>query len=156
MPYTIIAMACSNYCNGMLKICHTPGGVPPTSRGTKGGRAVAHGPLQQGYRAHKKLRPPLGSPYQSCGGALLMSEVPLYFDGCLSMGGPKRTLQAAVTRSTPELTRGNHKCRFHESIGELTSKVNSQYLSNSQWLQLPNPTARRSIQGGYGRREYGR
>ena len=34
----------------------------------------------------------------------------------------------------------------HKSIpGELASKVNSHYLSRSQWLQLPNPTAGRRI-----------
>ena len=30
-------------------------------------------------------------------------------------------------------------------------KVNSHYLSRSQWLQLLNPTARRRIEGGTGK-----
>jgi len=47
--------------------------------------------------------------------------------------------------ATPELTRGNCISQFHKFAGELTSKVNSYYLSCSQWLQLPNPTARRRI-----------
>ena len=47
--------------------------------------------------------------------------------------------------STPELTRSNRKSLFHEFTGELTSKVNPHYLSRSQWLHLPNPTARRRI-----------
>ena len=38
-----------------------------------------------------------------------------------------------------------HESQFHEVTRELTSKVNSHYLSRSQWLQLPNPTARRRI-----------
>ena len=42
----------------------------------------------------------------------------------------------------------NRKSQFHEQTGELTSKVNFQYLSRNQWLQLPNPTARRRIKGG--------
>ena len=50
--------------------------------------------------------------------------------------------------STPDVTHGNRKSRFHEFAGELTeltSKVKSHYLSRSQWLQLPNPTAPRII-----------
>ena len=43
--------------------------------------------------------------------------------------------------STPELTRGNRTSQSHELTGRLTSKVNFHY----QWLQLPNPTARRRI-----------
>ena len=43
--------------------------------------------------------------------------------------------------ATPEFTRGNHKGQFHEFTGKLTSKVNYNYRSRSQWLQLPNPTA---------------
>ena len=47
--------------------------------------------------------------------------------------------------SAPELTCGNRKSQFHEFAGELTSNVNPHYLSRSQWLQLPNLTARRRI-----------
>ena len=57
-----------------------------------------------------------------------------------------RSASASVSRectyATPELTRGNHKSQFHEITGELTPHVNSHHLSCSQWLQLPNPTAR--------------
>jgi len=49
---------------------------------------------------------------------------------------------------TPDPTRGKRKSQSHELTRELTSKVNSHYLSRSQWLQLPNPTARRRIYGG--------
>jgi hypothetical protein len=49
--------------------------------------------------------------------------------------------------TTPELTRGNRKSQFYEFTGDLTSKVHSHYLSRSQWLQQPNPTARRIIWG---------
>ena len=44
--------------------------------------------------------------------------------------------------STPELTRGNRKSQFREFTEELMSKVDSHYLSRSQWRLLPNPTAR--------------
>ena len=40
--------------------------------------------------------------------------------------------------TTLDPTRGNRESQFHESTGELTSKVNYHYLSRSQWLQLPN------------------
>ena len=50
--------------------------------------------------------------------------------------------------TTTELTQCNRKSHLHELTGELTSIVNSHHLSRSQWLQLPNPTARRRIQGG--------
>ena len=53
---------------------------------------------------------------------------------------------AEVPPTTTELTRGNRKSQLHEFTGELTSKVNSHYLSRSQWLQLPNSTARQRIQ----------
>ena len=54
-------------------------------------------------------------------------------------------LQQVASLAIPDPTRGNHKSQFHELTGELTSKVTSHYLSRSQWLQLPNPTARRRI-----------
>ena len=52
---------------------------------------------------------------------------------------------ACPSHATLELTRGHRKSQFYESTGELTSKVNSHFLSRSQWLQLPNPTSRRRI-----------
>ena len=52
--------------------------------------------------------------------------------------------------TTPELTRGNRKNRIDEISGELTSKVNSHFLSRSQWCQLLNPNARRRIHGHRG------
>ena len=61
-------------------------------------------------------------------------------DGCATRAGTKE-----MTSATPELTRGNRKGQNHEFAGKLTSKVDSKYLSRSQWLQLPNPTARRRI-----------
>ena len=67
--------------------------------------------------------------------------------------GPQTTRRLArpdrapvsAQRSTPELTRDNCKSQSHEFTRELTSKVNSHYLSRSQWLQLPNPSAVRRI-----------
>jgi len=53
-----------------------------------------------------------------------------------------------VRAATPDPTRGNRKSQFHEVTGELASKVHPHYLSRGQWLQLPNPTAGRRIQGG--------
>ena len=53
-----------------------------------------------------------------------------------------------LTEPTPDPTRGNRQGQFHEFTGDLTSNVNSHYLSRSQWLQLSNPIARRRIQGG--------
>jgi len=50
-----------------------------------------------------------------------------------------------VPDSTPELTRGNCKSKFHEFTWELTSKGHFHCLSRRQLLQLPNPTARRRI-----------
>ena len=50
--------------------------------------------------------------------------------------------------ATPDLTRGDRKCQLHKFTGELVPKGNSYYLSHSQWLQLPNPTARRRVWGG--------
>jgi len=45
----------------------------------------------------------------------------------------------------PRVDAMQSQSQFHEFTGELTSKVNSHYLSRSEWLQLPNPTARRRI-----------
>jgi hypothetical protein len=67
-----------------------------------------------------------------------LSEVPLY-------GSQPRT--GASPPSTPELTRGNRPSEFHEFTGELTSKINSHYLSRSQWLQLPTSISRQKNQG---------
>ena len=53
----------------------------------------------------------------------------------------KRRSGAARGRPISELTRGHRKSQFHKFTGELTSKVDSHYLSRSQWLQLPYPTA---------------
>ena len=47
--------------------------------------------------------------------------------------------------TTPDPMRGNRKSQRHQFTGELTSKVHSRHLLRSQWLQLPNPTARRRI-----------
>ena len=60
-----------------------------------------------------------------------MSEVPLHVALSVLRGG----------QHTPELTRGNRKSQFQEFTGRFTSKVNSRYLSRSQWLQLPNLSA---------------
>ena len=46
--------------------------------------------------------------------------------------------QQGLPVTTPELTRGNRESQFHEFLGGSTSKVNSNYRSRSQWLQLPN------------------
>ena len=51
----------------------------------------------------------------------------------------------SLSKITLELTRGNRRSQFHKPSGGLASKVNSHYLSRSQWLRLPNPTARRRI-----------
>ena len=50
-----------------------------------------------------------------------------------------------VTPTALDPLKSNRKSQFHESTGELESEVNSHYLSRSQWLQLPNTTARRGI-----------
>ena len=47
--------------------------------------------------------------------------------------------------TTPELTRDNRKSQFHEFAWKFTPKVDFNYPSRSQWLQLPNPTACRRI-----------
>ena len=59
-------------------------------------------------------------------------------------------------QATPELTRGNRKSQFHEFTGESMLKVDSHYPSRGQWLQLPNSTARRRIQGGSSQDDGGR
>ena len=56
--------------------------------------------------------------------------------------------------TTQELTRSNRKSQFHGFTGKLMSKVNSRYLSRSQWLQLPNSTAcqKSRVEGTQGNR----
>ena len=63
----------------------------------------------------------------------LMSEVPLHPLARRLTYYPSRRLT----------DRGKRNSQFHEFTGKVTSKVNSHYLSRSQWLQLPNPTAHR-------------
>jgi hypothetical protein len=68
-----------------------------------------------------------------------------YLTGLFILSSLDSDLRVRPAATTPELTRGNRRSQFHEFTGELTSKVNSHYPSRNQWLQLPNPTARRRI-----------
>ena len=67
----------------------------------------------------------------------------------VAFGLPKASTSAHAKRATqvtaPELTRGDRKSQSYELTVELTSTVDSHYLSRSQWLQLPYPAARRRI-----------
>ena len=76
----------------------------------------------------------------------------IYFENVTDTSPDIRNqLRVRVDLSSP--STGTHrrvrKSQFHEFTGESMSKVNSHYLPRSQWLQLPNPTARRRIQAGF-------